>query len=57
MYRYIDIDIQQGDSSILFNLVMDEIIKDVKNIETGYNMENNIIQILYYIDNEMLFTK
>jgi len=44
----ITIDIQQGDSSILFNLVMDEIIKNVKNIETGYNMENNIIQILYY---------
>jgi len=51
--------IQQGDSlsSVLFNLIMDEIIKSVKDIKTEYNMGNNTIQILCYADDAMLFTK
>jgi len=51
--------IQQRDnlSSVLFNLIMDEIIKSVKDIKAGYNMGNNTIQILCYADDAMLFTK
>jgi len=40
--------IQQRDSlnPILFNFVMNEIVKEVKDIEAEYNIGNNIIQIL-----------
>jgi len=40
--------IQQRDSlnPILFNFVMNEIVKEVKDIEAEYNIGNNKIQIL-----------
>jgi len=44
-------------SPVLFNLIMNEIIKNAKDIKIGYNMGNNIIQILCCADNATLFTE
>jgi hypothetical protein len=34
-----------------------EVIKDVKDIEVGYNMENNVIEILCYSNDATLFAE
>ena len=48
--------IRQGDSlsPILFNLVMDEIIDEVKNAGRGYSMGRNSIKIVCYADDAVL---
>lgn len=47
--------IRQGDSlsPILFNIIMDEIIKNVIDMQIGYNMGNRK-QVLCYADDAML---
>lgn len=49
--------IRQGDSSILFNIIMDEIIEEVKTAGRGYSMERNEIKIVCYADDAVIISE
>jgi Reverse transcriptase (RNA-dependent DNA polymerase) len=51
--------IRQGDSlsPLLFNLIMDEIILQVKNLNRGYRMGEEIISIVCYADDAILIAE
>lgn len=52
----ISIGIRQGDSlsPALFNIIMDQIVNDVKSTNIGYNMGNTKVQIICYADDVIL---
>lgn len=52
----VDTGIRQGDSlsPLLFNLIMDKIIQNVKNTSSGYRLGSKEIQIVCYADDAMI---
>jgi hypothetical protein len=55
----ISIGIEQRDSlsSILFNVIIDKIIKEVKDVVRGYKIRNKEIKIFYYANNIVIIKK
>jgi len=57
--KMISIGIEQRDSlsSILFNVIIDKIIKEVKDVVRGYKIRNKEIKIFYYANNIVIIKK
>lgn len=53
----INLGVRQGDSlsPLLFNLIMDRIIHKVRRVNQGYRMGNELLKILCYADDAVLF--